>query len=397
MPAPVDLLLAALNSALSSSTFVRLTLSKSRGRGDVATQAQLRLVTIRGEPHVSVRLRYPSRDITVNHALKDTVTAVRTLMETAFENANLCTTTGDHELRTNNKHVARFASHKPSFNEVLSQDHDRPKRYVLDPADAPYLAALGLTSPEGHIRSDKADKYRQTQNIVKLLDDAIDGLGLAQKTQLRVVDIGCGKAYLTFALHDYFNRHVDVPTEVVGVDRNVALLATCTGIANTLGTTGLEFVASGAEDYDVGTVDVLVALHACDTATDDALYKAVAADASVVMVVPCCQKEIRPQFRAPVDELPMLKHDTFKDRASQMLTDALRGLLMESQGYHTRIIEFISDAHTHRNVMILAVKSANAGSQPRRVAEISALKARYGIQTQRLETLLQAAGRLPPP
>ena len=99
-------------------------------------------------------------------------------------------------------------------------------------------------------------------------------------------------------------------------------------------------------------IDVLVALHACDTATDDAIFQGIEAGASIIMTVPCCQKELRPQFKAPKDEQPLFKHDTYKDRFSQMLTDAMRGLLMESQGYRTRISEFISDAHTHRNVMI---------------------------------------------
>ena len=140
--------------------------------------------------------------------------------------------------------------------------------------------------------------------------------------------------------------------------------------------------------------DIVVALHACDTATDVALFKGVVADASIIMVVPCCQQELRPQLKVPIDERPLLKHDTFKDRYSQMITDALRGLLLESQGYRTRVMEFISDAHTHRNVMIVGTHDASLRDRDTKRAQATELMRRYGIAHQQLESLLLAAGRL---
>jgi SAM-dependent methyltransferase len=320
---------------------------------------------------------------------------VKQLLGEAFQNAHLFTTDADLELRTNNKGEPKLHRHKPTFNEPADGAHDRQKRYVLDPATAPYLRELGIVSPEGHVKSDKADKYRQLQNIVKLLDEFVQRSDLRKKARIRVVDFGCGKAYLTFAVHDYFNNHLGTPTDVVGVDRNPALMETCNGIARRLGYTTLTFVCSNVEAYDPGPIDVLIALHACDTATDVALYKGVSARASLVVAVPCCQKELRPQLRPPADELPLLKHDTFKDRYAQMLTDAMRGLLMESQGYRSRVIEFISDAHTHRNVMIVAVRDTSGQSpigtaEKGRMEEVVAMKRRYQIQHQTLETLLAA-------
>lgn len=419
--APAAQVVAALAQALSAGTLVKLTLSKARHRGDAAQQAFGRVVELKAGPHLSLLLRHPSRDVTVNHPVGGAARVVGSLLETAFENAHLFTTTGDFELRTNKKGVARFSRHPATFTDAPSVEHDRVKRYVLDPAKAPYLAELGIATPEGHIKSDKADKYRQMQSIVKIVDEVVGKSGLLdpkvrQGRRLRLIDMGCGKGYLTFALHDYFNRHLGIPTDVIGVDRNVELMALCNGVAQRLADVEvpassigeLRFEVSGVEDFDVGEVDVLVALHACDTATDIALYKGIVGNASVVMAVPCCQKELRPQFKAPRDELPMLKHDTFKDRYSQMLTDALRGLLMESQGYHTRVIEFISDAHTHRNVMIVATKAgrgaqgegaasvegAASGPWAARHREAVALKARYRVSEQRLESLLVGAGRL---
>ncbi|HNC99588.1 MAG TPA: SAM-dependent methyltransferase, partial [Myxococcota bacterium] len=350
--------LRALAEALAAGTFVKLTLSKPRQRGDGPQQAFGRPVELKAGPHVSFLLRHATKDITVNYPVDQAAAAVEKLLSATFANGHLFTTTGDFELRSNKKGVARFSRHPATFTEAPVAAHDRSKRYVLDPAKAPYLAELGITTPEGHIKSDKADKYRQMQNIIKILDGVVADSSLRGRPTLRVIDMGCGKGYLTFALHDYFNHHLCIPTEVIGVDRNVELMAFCNDVAQKTKAEGLHFEVSGVEDFEVGQVDLLVALHACDVATDIALYKGIVGGAGIVMAVPCCQKELRPQFKAPRDELPLLKHDTFKDRYSQMLTDALRGLLMESQGYQTRVIEFISDAHTHRNVMIVATRGA---------------------------------------
>jgi SAM-dependent methyltransferase len=387
--------LRALADALKAGQFVKLTLSKTRQRGDGPQQAFGRLVELKAGPHLSFLLRHATKDITVNHPLSEAVSAVEILLSSTFANGHLFTTTGDFELRSNKKGVGRFSRHPATFTEAPTASHDRVKRYVLDPAKAPYLVELGITTAEGTIKSDKADKYRQMQNIIKILDGVVGDSTLRARPKLRVIDMGCGKGYLTFALHDYFNRHLGIPTEVIGVDRNVELMGFCNDVAKRVHADGLHFVVSGVEDFEVGQVDLLIALHACDVATDIALYKGIVGEANIVMAVPCCQKELRPQFKAPRDELPLLKHDTFKDRYSQMLTDALRGLLMESQGYQTRVIEFISDAHTHRNVMIVATRGAENGElAAARHREAVALKARYQVRDQRLEGLLVGAGRL---
>ena len=394
---PQSGLLQAFTDALASGAFVKMTLSKSRpAEGDqpVATQAFIRPVDIKKAPHISVLFRYPTKDITTNYPRARAVEVVGDLLRTRFANAHLFTTGADFELRTNKKGEARLAKHKPTFVETGSTEHNVVKKYVLDPANAPYLRELGIVTPEGHIRSDKADKYRQLQNIIKLLDQFVEKSDLRSKPSLRVVDMGCGKAYLTFAVYDYCNHHLGIPTEVLGVDQNAELMATTDQIARKLNYGGLTFRCSTVETLDVGEVDLLIALHACDTATDAALYKGIAAGASIVIAVPCCQKELRPQFKAPPSEQPMFKHDTFKDRYSQMLTDALRGLWMESQGYRTRVIEFISDAHTHRNVMIVSVRDPSFRQAEQKLAEAASLKERYRIGHQKLETLLIESGRI---
>ena len=389
---PLDEFVVFLADSLADDTFVKLTLGK--GRRDGLRQAFVRLVDIRGEPHISISLRSVNQDVTENHRVDEAPETVRRLLESSFGNAHLFTTRADVELLTNKRGEARLATHKPTFTEQLGTDHDRQKRYVLDPALAPYLRELGLVSAEGKVRSDKADKYRQLQNLLKIFDDLAAKSRLNERPSLRVVDMGCGKGYLTFALYDYCNNRLGVPTEVIGVDRNAALMELCTGIAAKSGMDRLRFECGDVETSQLREFDVLVALHACDTATDDAIFRGIEAGASIIITVPCCQKELRPQFKAPAEEQPLFKHDTYKDRFSQMLTDAMRGLLLESQGYRTRISEFISDAHTHRNVMIAGVLDASFRGRDSKRNEVLAMKQRYRVDHQRLETLLQASGRL---
>jgi SAM-dependent methyltransferase len=395
---PVDELLAELGDALTDGQFVKLTLSKPRRAAPHAepapTQAFVRLVELRHAPHISILLRYPTKDVTENHAAADAGTAIGALLANYFENAHLFTTQQTVELRTNNKGEARLYRGKPTLSTAPPPQHDRVKRYVLDPARAPYLRELGIVGADGKVRSAKADKYRQLQSIIKILDDLVRKSDLHKRPRVRVVDMGCGKGYLTFALYDYCTNELGLQTDVLGVDRNTELVGVCNGIAEKLGYTRLKFESSSVETVELGRADIVVALHACDTATDVALFKAVVAEAAIVLAVPCCQKELRPQLVVPADERALLKHDTFKDRYSQMVTDALRGLLLESQGYRTRVMEFISDAHTHRNVMITGVRDTALPDHDSKRADVSALMRRYGIERQQFEQLLCGAGLL---
>ncbi len=394
MDDPRARLLDLLSEALSGGTFVKLTLSKPRKGAppDGPRQVFARPVDLRAGPHLSLLFRHPTRDVTRNVPRATAREDIAALLADTFGNAHLFTTNADIELSSNKRGEAHLQRHPATFTEAPDGRHDRAKRYVLDPATSPWLRDLGIVSADGHVKSDQADKYRQLQSIVKHIDELVDGAGLRTRGSLRLVDFGCGKAYLTFALYDYFNHHLRVPTEVVGVDRNAALVDACAGVAARLGYDRLTFTCSSVETYDPGPADVIVALHACDTATDLALYRGVTSGAALVLTVPCCQKELRPQLRPPADELPWLRHDTFKDRYAQMLTDGLRALLMDGEGYRTRVFEFISDAHTHRNVMIAAVRPEHGENRrAERRAEAEALKARYGLTEQRLDRLLREA------
>src|SRR5262249_38547148 len=199
------------------------------------------------------------------------------VLDGSFDNAHLFTTQGDVDLRTNKRGEARLFRGKPTFADVPPPEHDRVRQYVLDPADAAFLRELDIVTAEGKVRSAQHDKYRQLQSLIKILDDVLRKSPLGDKARLRVVDMGCGKGYLTFALYDYSNRILGIETDVLGVDRNAELVDFCNGVARKLGYAGLRFIASSVEDIVIDGADIVVALHACDTATDVALFKAVAA------------------------------------------------------------------------------------------------------------------------
>ncbi len=394
---PITELLDELRHALATQRFVKLTLGKpKRGidTGPRAKQAFVRLVEIKHAPHISILLRHLTQDITQNHPVARATEVIGSLLAEHFDNAHLFTTSTDIELRTNSKGKARLFRGSPTFTDQPPAEHDRVRRYVLDPANAPYLYELGIVGGEGKVKSSKSDKYRQLQSVIKILDDLMHKSGLRERKRLRIVDMGCGKAYLTFALYDYCTNELGIETDVLGVDRNAELVDVCNGIAQKLGYDRLKFESSTVETVEFGSADIVVALHACDTATDVALFKGVVAGASIIMAVPCCQKELRPQLKVPIDERSLLKHDTFKDRYSQMITDALRGLLLETQGYRTRVMEFISDAHTHRNVMIVGTHDESLRDRETKRAQAKELMRRYGVARQQFESLLISAGRI---
>jgi SAM-dependent methyltransferase len=225
-----------------------------------------------------------------------------------------------------------------------------------------------------------ADKFRQIERFAELLGHLLKEAPLPADRRLRVFDMGCGKGYLTFAASELLGERA----EVCGVEARADLVEFCGGVAAEQGLGGrLSFRQGSIADTPVDPADILIALHACDTATDDALAKGVAAGAALLVVAPCCQKEIRPQLAAPAVLSAALRHGIFEERQAEFVTDALRAQLLEWAGYRTRVIEFISTEHTAKNVMITAVRGGRKGDAGA-AAAIREFAAFYGIRRQAL-------------
>jgi len=255
---------------------------------------------------------------------------------------------------------------RPPTRGETSLAHDRPKQHRLPAGEAvPYLVALGVQDTEGRVRARRRDKFRQVNRFVELVEDAIPSL---PEGRLRVVDYGSGRAYLTFALHDLLTRVHGREVELLGLDLKPEVVAECESLARELGADGLRFEVGDIADADLTDVDLVVSLHACDTATDVALERAVRADAAVILAVPCCQHELLGQLRSDVLR-PLVRHGTLRERFVAEVTDAARARLLELAGYEVQVVEFVPLEHTPKNVLLRATRTRRPERDRARLAD----------------------------
>jgi len=243
-----------------------------------------------------------------------------------------------------------------------------------------------------------ARKWKQINKFVEVMAHALESAGLGPESPLNVVDFGAGKGYLTFALHDWLRRQAGgAPRalDIVGVELRADLVRLCNEAIARCGLEGLRFEAGDVSSFVPERLDVMIALHACDTATDHALHTGIRAGAAIIMCSPCCHKEIRPQMHSPALLKPLLQHGIHLGQQAEMVTDGLRALLLEANGYDAQVFEFVALEHTSKNKMILAVRRRERPDSPRALerraqllAQIEEIKRFYGIEQQALERLL---------
>ena len=243
----------------------------------------------------------------------------------------------------------------------LSLSHNRAKKYILEEGkQVPFLVDLGVQTQDGRIVKSRYDKFRQINRFLEFIADIMPIL--PKDRCVRIIDFGCGKSYLTFAMYYYLHELCGLDIRVTGLDLKKEVIRHCQELADKYGYEGLEFLQGDIADYSgEEKVDMVVTLHACDTATDYALYKAVRWNAEVILSVPCCQHEMNRQIACDIPK-PALKYGLVKERMSALLTDALRGNLLEEAGYDTQLLEFIDMEHTPKNILIRAVK--RKGTKP---------------------------------
>ncbi|MGH3072023.1 MAG: class I SAM-dependent methyltransferase [Gaiellaceae bacterium] len=276
---------------------------------------------------------------------------------------------------------------RPPTRRAAPRAHDRAKRYLLEEGTpVPFLVELGVMTPEGAVRKSRYAKFRQVNRFLELVDDVVPSL--RPEGTLRVVDFGCGKSYLTFAIHHLLTELRGREVELVGLDLKEDVIDACSALAERSGAKGLRFERGDIAGFEAeGKVDLVVSLHACDTATDEALAQAVRWDADAILAVPCCQKEAYRQIESSV-LAPLLRHGLAKERFAALVTDTLRAQLLELHGYRAQLVEFVSLEHTAKNVLIRAVKGAPAGDDAR--AAYEALRDSLGLDPA-LERLLTAS------
>lgn len=235
--------------------------------------------------------------------------------------------------------------------------HNKQKQYILPQNEpVPFLVALGVQTPEGNIRKEKYNKFRQINRYLEFVQDILPYLPQKENQPLKIIDFGCGKSYLTFALYYYLNIMHHYNVCIVGLDLKEDVITHCQALADNLGYNGLKFQVGDIGSYkNEENVDMVVTLHACDTATDCALARAIKWNARVILSVPCCQHELNRQISCDTLK-PLLKYGLIKERMAALITDAVRAELLETYGYDTQILEFIDMEHTPKNILIRAVK-----------------------------------------
>lgn len=382
-----------LRTSLTSGTLIRVSVGGYCRRDQSIRKLLVRPVLIREQPMLSFVWRHDTRDITRNLAHEEGLTLLVELLGRDFLAATLFTTERTVEIQFRKGRDPRLRVLPPESTEPPSLSHDRPKQRVMPTETRPWMPALGVTTETGTVKAGMEAKHRQIHRFVELLDhltrEAAAVLKKDAEATISLVDMGSGKGYLTFAAYEFLTREFGPRVRVRGIEVRRELVDLCNRVATECGFENLRFSTGSIEGYPLESVDIVVALHACDTATDDALARGIEAGAALIIAAPCCHKEIRPQLKAPPALADALRHGILRERHAEFVTDALRAALLEWAGYDTRVFEFISPEHTTKNLMIAAVKRLGQGDRRAMEATVSELAKTYGIEKQRLATHLK--------
>ncbi len=387
-PTSRERFLHLVHTALSDGSLVKLTLGRYRGSDPTLRNVFIRPVTLKTGPNFAFLWRYTTRDITKNHAADAAASEIAALIGGVFLDAHLFRTSQSAQLETQPDGTARLRITNPTTALApppASSEHNLTKTHLIS-AQAPWLRGLGVTNERGHPREGMADKFRQIQKFAELLSHLLAEAKLPEDRPLTIVDMGSGKGYLTFAVADLLGERA----QVRGIEVRPELVELCNRVARENGFGArLAFSAGHIADAELPACDVLIALHACDTATDDALARGIAAGATLLVVAPCCQKELRRQLTAPPILADALRHGIFQERQSEFVTDSLRAQLLEWSGFQTKVFEFVSTDHTAKNVMISAIKlPAPASERDAKTQRIQDFARFYGITSQRLASVM---------
>lgn len=387
---PADQICAKLAESFARGTFARLVLSSPVTTADSLEKVLGRFVMLKGTPHLSLTFRYATRDETKNLPARQAAPWLRDQLGKTFRSGLVCTTQRDWQFISNEAGVARLIDHKPSAQKSPSPEHDQKHAGLLSASANDWLQGLGILDRDGKLRASMSDKHRQINHYLEIFSHLTKDCGWdkPQDSPLVLADMGCGKGYLTFGIWHWLVRTRRHSARVLGVEARPDLVATTSKLARQIKAEGLEFISGEIASTTLPPVDGLIALHACNTATDDAIRRGIELGAKLIIVAPCCHKELRPQMGKPGPLAAVLRHGMMEERLAEWATDGLRALFLEWAGYRTKIMEFIGGEHTPKNLMIAAVRERLPFTEAAARSRILELKAFIGIQHHALDGLL---------
>ena len=348
--------MTTLRDAVAADAVVKIVLSKPVARGDThPKRIDVRPVDIGGRQFFQFTSHVGTQDHHRNVAPEELIAEIEELAGDQFRNVHLHTTDSTWTARYNKNGCRLHREASDSIRKQSQRDHNRTRSYLIpDGNPIPFLVATGIMSPEGRVRKKHFAKFRQINRYVEFISDVVEKL--PGDSTLNIVDFGCGKSYLTFATHYYLTQVCGRKVNIVGLDRRADVVETCRKIVSGHSLDGIQFLQGDIASYQPEEhVHLAISLHACDTATDDAIASAVAWQSEVILAVPCCQHELAAAMNRDTQPL-MSRHGILHERFSALATDALRASWLETVGYSTQVIEFIDMEHTAKNLLIRAVR-----------------------------------------
>lgn len=331
-------------------------------RKDAPSRVRIRPVEVKGEILYQASVPEGAKMLHRNYRREELVGFLKESLDGTYSQLQVQGRQADGGVLVSKKgkHTVKIKPHEVKENaKILS--HNRVKQYILPQGKpVPFLVDLGVMTREGRVREAAYDKYRQINRFLEFIQDVLPKL--PKDREITIVDFGCGKSYLTFAMYYFFRELKGYQVKIIGLDLKEDVIRRCSRLAEEYGYDNLQFLQGDIAGYEgLGKADMVVTLHACDTATDFALAKAVQWDAKVILSVPCCQHELNGKIRNDL-LAPVLKYGILKERMSALITDGIRANLLESAGYSVQILEFIDMEHTPKNLLIRAVKTGKKQS-----------------------------------
>ena len=387
MVSQIQLILQKIAENFNRQQFIKLTLGNKRDKSTLLKNVFIKPVKIKNKEKLAFTYRNETSDIFKNYDLKEGLILIEKMLQSEFFNADLFTASNDFHLSADKNNLLKIVTRPASL--TLKEDslqHDKQKNRIINSATAIFLHELGVTTAEGVVKKDMQDKFKQINRYVEIIDGIIKDIGFTKN--ITVADMGCGKGYLTFALYNYLYQNLKLDAEVIGVELRDDLVSRCNQIAEQVNYKNLHFKKGTIQDTQLPELDILIALHACDTATDDAIYKGIQANASVIICAPCCHKQIRKQMMPDNELKNITRHGILLERQAEIVTDTIRSLILEAYGYKTKVFEFIATEHTPKNVLIVGTKiKKTETAKEENLDKVMGLKKLFQINTHYLETL----------
>ena len=382
----ITLFFDKIEKIINDKALIKLVLSNQRNHASDLKSIIISIVEIKKGVRLNFVYRHKTKDITKNYDVEEALFIIRKSLTEDFFNADLFSADETFRLLITGNGKVKFRSNQTTVKPVAGFSHDRLKERIIATQNNIYLRELGILNTVFEVRHEMNDKYLQINKYIELLEPFIRELALPN--EFHVADMGSGKGYLTFALYDYLTNILGKTPMITGVESRAELVKLSNEIAQKASFAKLKFIKGTIREVTLEKIDVLIALHACDTATDEAIFRGITSEASLIVCAPCCHKQIRKEFHVTNELKSITKHGILAERQAEILTDAIRALMLEAHGYKTKVFEFISTEHTPKNVMIVGKKIGESpAGRAKCLQSICDLKELFGIKQHYLEGL----------